>query len=299
MTSTLFKQQDERTPDMQYHELLQRIMDDGTVVKTQMDEEAKMVFGHQMRFPLSNGFPIITERDISGKFLDQALGELFCFLNGGHTQADLEKFGCRWWKPWVSKEKTAKRGLEEGDLGPGSYGAAWRTFPTSEGKPFDQITHVVEQIKEKPHLRTHLVIPWVPQYIGRGKGKVQKVTVVPCHGFLHVIVANGEMSLHHYQRSADVPVGLVFNMVQYAALLMMLAQVTGNKPKELVYTISDAHVYDRQYDDVATLLSREPRIFPSIEMDPSVKDIFAFRQEHFKIGDEYDPHPPMVIGTPV
>lgn len=293
-----YKPAQDRTPDQQYKDLLRRIMEEGRVVETQMDEQAKMVFGHQMRFPLENGFPLVTERDLSGKFMEQGLGELIAFLHGARTQSELEEFGVRWWKPWVSKEKTAKRGLAEGDLGPGSYGPAWRAFPTSEGQPFDQITHMLEQIKEKPHLRTHLAIPWIPQYIGRGKGKTQKVVVVPCHGFVHVEVWNGEMSLHHYQRSADVPVGLVFNMLQYAALLMMLAQVTGNTPKELVYTISDAHIYDRQYEVVEDLLKRETRVFPTMTMDPNITDLFQFRPEHFQLSD-YDPHEAMVIGTPV
>lgn len=288
----------ERTPDLQYRQLLEKIRTEGRRVKSQQGEDAFMLFGHQMRFPLDNGFPLVTERDLSGRFMEGALGEHFAFLAGARTQEELEKFGCKWWKPWVTPEKTAKRGLEPGDLGPGSYGPAWRHFPTSEGAPFDQITHLVEQIKEFPHLRTHLVIPWIPQYLGRGKGKQQKVVVVPCHGFMHVHVADGELSVHHYQRSADVPVGLVFNFIQYAAFTMMLAQVTGNKPKELVYTISDAHMYEGQIPQVDELLSREPRVFPTMTIDPSVDSLFDFRPEHFTLSD-YNPHPGMVIGTPI
>ena len=188
--------------------------------------------------------------------------------------------------------------METGDLGPGSYGAAWRSFPTAEGEPFDQISHVIEQIKEKPHLRTHIVTPFIPQYIGRGKGKQQKVVVVPCHGFLHFNINGDEMSLHHFQRSADAPVGLVFNFVHYAALLIMMAQVTGYKPKELVYTTSDTHIFNNQFEAVSELLSRDPKPFPIMKVNPSIKNIFDFRSEHFSI-EEYDAHPKMVIRTPV
>lgn len=288
----------DRTVDTQYHDLLLRLKTEGRRVPSQQEEDALMVLGHQMRFSLDNGFPMITERDLSGPFLEQALGEHFAFLAGAHTQEELEKFGCRWWKRWVTPEKCAKRGLEPGDLGPGSYGPAWRAFPTAEGKPFDQITHLVEQITELPHLRTHLVVPWIPQYLGRGEGKQQKVVVVPCHGFMHVIVNNGELSVHHFQRSADVPVGLVFNMVQYALFTMMLAQVTGYKAKELVYTLSDAHMFMQQAEAVDEMLARDPRKFPTVKLDPSIKNIFDFRQEHVVIED-YDPHPAMRIGTPV
>lgn len=295
---TKMKPVSKRTPDLQYRQLLERIKNEGQRVKTQQEEDAYMVFGHQMRFPLENGFPMITERDLSGPFMEQAIGEHFAFLHGARTQAELEKFGCRWWKRWVTAEKCNKRGLEEGDLGPGSYGPAWRYFPTAEGKPFDQITHVIEQIKELPHLRTHIINPWIPQYIGRGEGKQQKVVVVPCHGFLHININGDELSVHHFQRSADVPVGLVFNMVQYALFTMMVAQVTGYKAKELVYTISDAHMFMQQEEAVAEMLSREPRVFPTVKLDPTITNIYDFRPEHVKVTD-YNPHPAMRIGTPV
>ena len=286
-------------PDMrQYRTLLQRILAEGEHVLPQQGVAARMVLGHQMRFDLTQGFPLVTERDLSGRFLLGALGELCCFLNGGQTQQELEAYGCSWWKRWVTAEKCTKRGLPPGDLGPGSYGAVWRRFPTAEGQPFDQITNIIEQIREFPNLRTHFVTNWAPQYTIRGTGKSQKVVVAPCHGQLHILIINGRLSLHHIQRSADAPVGLVFNLVQYAALAMMLGQVTGYPAHELVYTISDAHIYERQIPAVETLLRREPRPFPTVSLDPSIKDIFAFRPEHFTVSD-YNPHEEMTIWTPV
>lgn len=290
----------ERVPDFQYRALLDKITHIGRHVMPQQDEGATGIVGHIMRFDFANGFPLITERDLSGRYIEQGFGELFGFLNGAHMQTQLESFGCRFWKRWVTPEKCAKRGLEAGDLGPGSYGAAWRDFPMADGGSFDQITNLVEQMKELPRLRTHFVTPWIPQYIFRGAGKQQKVVVVPCHGWFHVLLypETGELVLHHFQRSADAPVGLAFNIANYALLAMMLAQVTGYTAKELVYTISDVHIYDNQKPYVEELISRDVRKFPTVTLDPSVTDLFAFRQKHVTITD-YHPHGAMNIPTPV
>jgi len=303
---------DERTPDNQYRDLLSLILRKGEQVSPRQEEDALMVFGHQMRFALANGFPIITERDLvsapdgkSSQFT-LALAELVAFLHGARTQEELKSFGVGYWSRWVTPEKCAKRGLPAGDLGPGSYGPAWRSFPTESGRPFDQITHLIEQIKELPNLRTHFVSPWIPHYLGRGKGKEQKVVVVPCHGWFHAYVnpERKELSLHHFQRSADVPVGLVFNFIQYAALTLMLAQVTGYRAKELVYTISDAHIYRKQMADVLEMVAASndhPGRFPSVIInDPKIHDIFDFRPEHFRVDGDYHPKlPRRVIWTPV
>lgn len=296
-----------RTPDDQYRKLLSIILKEGEKVYCQQEEDALRIIGYQMHFHFSNGFPIITERDLVSAAegrpsqFQMAIGELCAFLNGARTLEEMKKFGCGWWKSWVTAEKCAKRGLEPGDLGPGSYGPAWRSFPTAEGKPFDQITHVIEQIKELPHLRTHIVTPWIPQYIGRGKGKQQQVVVVPCHGWFHILINtySGELSLHHFQRSADVPVGLVFNLIQYAALTMMIAQITGYEPKQFVYSTSDTHIFLSQIEDVKKLLETEPQPFPTVTMDSSVKDIFAFRPEHFTVTDYYPQLSRRTIWTPV
>jgi thymidylate synthase len=247
---------------------------------------------------MANGFPIINERNMAPKESEhlpvtvwkQAIAEICAFINGVRTQKGLEEFGCTWWKSWVTPEKCAKRGLETGDLGPGSYGAAFHDFPTSEGATFNQVKHIVEQIKEEPQLRTHFISPWIPQYMGRGKGKQQKVVVCPCHGWIHLRVINGKLTLHMFQRSADVPVGVPSNMVEYGALLLMIAQVTGLEPYEYVHSFSDAHIYVDQIPAVETMLSRQPKPFATMTINETVKNIFDFRKEHFALSD-YNPHP--------
>jgi thymidylate synthase len=291
----------ERTPDHQYHDLLQKIMDEGVEVTPIQGEKSKMILGHQMRFLFANGFPMITERDLSGKFMTGALAEHVAFLHGARTQEELTAWGCAWWKKWVTKERCDIFGLPEGDLGPGSYGPAWTAFPTAEGAPFNQIEHVVKQIKERPNLRTHIISPWIPQYTIQHSGiPPRKVVVAPCHGYLHILVypETKEISVHHFQRSGDIPVGVVFNMIQYAGFTMMLGQILGYTPKELVYTISDAHIYESQYEKVKELLARDPMPFPTMTLDSSITDIFDFRPEHFTVS-EYTAHPPMMIPTPV
>lgn len=301
---TEYKPFEQRKPDMQYQQLLRRIKKEGELVDTQQEHPAKRLVGLQMRFRLDNGFPLITERDLtagkkSGFY--QALGELFAFLHGERTQEGLGKFGCSWWKDWVIPEKCAKRGLAAGDLGEGSYGSAWTAFPTAEGKPFNQITHLIEQINELPHLRTHFVSPWIPQYIGRGKGKRQRVVVAPCHGWIHVLVNTHtqELTLHHFQRSADAPVGLAFNLIGYAALTLMVSQITGYKAKELVFTLSDAHIYLEQMKDVDDMLAAEPQCLPTVNLDPTVKNLLDFRQEHFTITDYHPQLSRRRIWTPI
>lgn len=295
-----------RTPDTQYRKLLKRIQTEGEIVDTQQEHPAKMIVGHQMRFDLANGFPIITERDLvspgktAGPQYISALAELVAFINGARTVDQMKKFGCGWWSKWATPEKCAKRGLKAGDLGPGSYGAAFHNFPMPDGKTFNQFESLVEEIRELPHLRTHFVSPWIPFYIPRRKGQQQKVVVAPCHGWVHILInPHREMTLHHFQRSADAPVGLVFNIIQYAALLMMLAQITDCFPKQLVYTTSDTHIYQKQEPDVERLLDTEPGRFPSVMLDPSVKNLFDFRPKHFFVSD-YEPRlERMVIWTPI
>ncbi len=302
-----YKKFSERTPDTQYHELLKLIKHQGERIYSQMEEDSLMILGYLMRFDLSNGFPIITERDLLARSNDRpsqfqmAIGELCAFLNGARTLEEMKKFGCGWWKAWVTEKKCSKRGLETGDLGPGSYGPAWRNFPTNEKKPFDQIKHLIEQISELPQLRTHIVTPWIPQYIGRGKNKQQKVVVVPCHGWFHIVINiyTNTLSLHHFQRSADAPVGLVFNLIQYAALTLMLGQVTGYEPKELVFTTSDTHIYMNQMEDVNAILKTKAQPFPTVSIDPKIRNIFAFRPEHFHVTDYKPQLARRIICTPV
>jgi thymidylate synthase len=296
----MYKPLQDRTPDRQYQDILRKILREGREVKPIHGEKAKMLVGVQLRYDMSNGFPVITERDMSGNFFKGALAEHIAFLNGARTQAELEKFGCKWWSKWVTKEKCAIFGLEEGDLGDGSYGAAWATFPTKEGKPFNQIANVVKQIKERPYLRTHFVSPWIPQYTLQHSELTRKVVVAPCHGWIHILAypETKEITIHHFQRSGDFPVGVPFNLIQYGAFGLMIAQLTGYTFKDIVYTFSDAHIYESQYEKVEELLKREPKKFGTVTLDQNITNIFDFRPEHFTLTD-YEAHPKMLIPTPI
>jgi thymidylate synthase len=282
----------QRVADSQYRELLERILAFGVPVPTRQGPKALTLMQQTMRFELANGFPMITERSVRG-FWRKPIGELCAFINGATTLAELAEFGCDWWGAWATPEKTASRGLPPGSLGPGSYGGAFRSFPTAEGGGFDQFRHLVEQLTELPGDRTHFVSPWIPQYQVRGAGKIPRTTIAPCHGWVHVRVLAGGLHLHMFQRSGDVPVGVPANMIQYAALLLMLEQLTGIPAVAYYHTISDAHVYEDQVDSVTTMLSREPRPLPTVSLTAAgrqVRDIHDFRAEHFELAD-YHPHP--------
>jgi len=286
----------ERTPDKQYRDLLARILESGEEVPTRQGVPALRLVGHLMRFPLDNGFPVITERDLVSKPktrpspFHQAVGEICAFLNGAQTQRELEEFGCFWWSEWVTAEECAKFDLPAGDLGPASYGAAFRRFPTAEGTTFDQVSRLIEQIRASPHIRHHELTPWIPQYLLQSNGRKRRAVVPPCHGWVHVHInpSTGTLILSHRQRSADVPVGLVFNLIHYAALALMIGQITGYTPRELVYYIEDAHIYRNQIQDVQAMLATEPQRFPTVHVDPIVTDVFSFRPDHFAVTD-YQP----------
>ncbi|MEA2006965.1 MAG: thymidylate synthase [Patescibacteria group bacterium] len=297
------KSLEERTPDNQYKNLLKEILDYGIRVdqsgsKIGPDVDAITLVGPKpMRFRLSNGFPMIIERNMDPKMRTlpvtiwrQAIAEICGFINGARTVEKLEEFGVYWWKDWCTEKKCSKRGLETGDLGPGSYGAAFHDFPTAEGPTFNQFEHIVEQIKQQPQLRTHFISPWIPQYTGRGERKTQKVVVCPCHGWLNIRVIDGKLILNMIQRSGDVPIGVPSNMVQYAALTMMLAHATGTEPFEYVHTISDAHIYVDQVDAVEKMLERESRPFPTMKLNTERKTIFDFSKDDFELSD-YNPYP--------
>lgn len=296
----------ERTPDNQYKELLKEILKKGIRTPSQQGVDAlTLIAPKPMRFNLENGFPMITERNMNPATSEnlpvtiwqQVIGEILGFVNGARTVGELEKFGCHWWKMWCTEKKCAKRGLETGDLGPGSYGAAFHDFPTQDGGAFNQFKHIVEQIIEEPQLRTHFVTPWIPQYTGRGKGKQQKVVVCPCHGWLNIRIIEGKLTLHQMQRSGDTPIGVPSNMVQYAALTLALAHVTNTTPYEYVHSISDAHIFVDQIPAVEKMLEREARPFPTMKINIDKKDLFEFRKEDFELSD-YNPHPG-IKGIPV
>lgn len=291
---------EQRTPDSQIRDLMEHILHEGRIVHPIQGGEARMIVGAQCHFRMANGAPVMNMRDISNLF-HGAIAEHIGFLNGAQTLEELVSYGLnpRWWDRWVTKEKCADFGLPEGDLGAASYGAAWARFPTRDGGTFNQISAVIDQMKRAPHLRTHKISNWFPPEI-IGPHGTRKVVVAPCHGDLHFLLdpETKELVVHHVQRSGDLPVGCFFNMIQYTALGMMLAQILGYTFVELVYTFSDVHIYEVQYPLVEELVSRKPLPFGKMELDASISNIFDFRPKHFTLS-EYTAHAKMNIPTPV
>lgn len=293
---------DRRDVSTEYRDMLREIRKSGKRVRTKQGVDALAVAGHQMRFAMEHGAPVITERAIEG-FAQKAIGELCAFINGARTLEELAEFGCDWWGPWASEEKCRSRGLRPGDLGPGSYGHAFHNFTTnldSGDEGFDQFAHLVRKLRDLPDDRTALVSPWIPQANRRERGIKSRNTIAPCHGWVHALVLDDKLHLVHNQRSGDVPIGVPSNMVQYAALGVMLEHLTPYELVEYVHWIQYAHVYVNQVDQVDAMLEREPRRLPTLTLNASgreVTDIHDFRGEHFEI-DDYDPHPAMP-GIPV
>lgn len=293
----------ERTPDEQYKNLIRAILKDGVRSPSPMvDENGKevntidLLGAPVIRFDLlKNGVPFLTEREI--KFWRTPVGELLGFINGAKTQEELEEFGCKWWKMWCTEPKCAKRGLKTGELGPGSYGAAFHDFPTADGGVFNQFAEIIKQMQERPELKTHLITPWIPQYTIRNHDHQQKVVVCPCHGWMHFRILNNRLNLVMFQRSCDVLIGCPSNWVQYSALLLAMAEVMDLEPGEFVHMISDAHLYENQLPWVDEVLARESRPFPTLKITKSHKSIFDYRPEDFELSD-YDPWP-AIKGIPV
>jgi thymidylate synthase len=287
----------ERMPSTAYRDMLCTILEGGTRVQTKQGVDALAMAGVQMRFPMAHGAAVITERSIKG-FARKAIGELCAFINGARTLEQLAEFGCDWWGPWASAEKCESRGLTPGDLGPGSYGHAFRHFSTDfDGDPegFDQFGALVRKLRDLPEDRTAFVSPWIPQANQREAGVKSRNTIAPCHGWVHALVFDGKLHLVHNQRSGDTPIGVPSNMVQYNALGLMLEHLTGYELLEYVHWIQYAHIYVNQLDQVKEMLTREPRALPTLRLNEAglaVSDIHDFRGEHFEIAD-YDPHPPI------
>jgi thymidylate synthase len=287
----------ERTPSTAYRDMLRSILDGGVRVHTKQGVDALALAGVQMRFAMSHGAALITERSIKG-FARKAIGELCAFINGARTLDELAAFGCDWWGPWASEDKCASRSLATGDLGPGSYGHAFRHFSTDyDGDPegFDQFGALVRKLRDLPEDRTAVVSPWIPQANHRETGLKSRNTIAPCHGWVHALVFDGRLHLVHNQRSGDTPIGVPSNMVQYNALGLMLEHLTGYELVEYVHWIQYAHIYVNQLPQVQEMLAREPRALPTLRLNEAgraVEDIHDFRGEHFEIED-YDPHPPI------
>ena len=282
----------ERKIDIQYRNRLSQILNRGELVKeTLQGVGALTCFGtlSPMVFDLSNGVPLITERSME-RIWRKPVGEIIAFINGARTIDEIKSYGCDFWEDY--RNRNPSLGLEPGDLGPGSYGSAFHNFEKPDGGTLNQFEQLIEQIRLYPSLRTHLVTPWKPYYTAFGPNR--KVQVAPCHGWVHFRVINGKLHMRMDQRSADFPTGVPSNMIQYAALLLMVCQVTGYPPGNYVHSFADAHIYENQITVVQKLLEREPRPFPIMRLDPSVKNLFDFRVEHFWI-EEYDPNPGMKI----
>ncbi len=284
----IYKPLTERTPDTQYRDNLKRILDGGILAKeTPQGNGAWTCFGTlpQMIFDPCNGVPMITERKIGYKM---PIAEILAFINGARTIDEIKAWGCPFWDDYVGHGTGI--GLEPNDMGPGSYGPAFAAFERPEGGVVNQFEQLIDQIKNFPNMRTHLVTPWKPYYTARGPNR--KVIVAPCHGWVHVRILQGKLHMIMNQRSADMPIGVPHNMIQYAALHLMLCQVTGYEPGLFIHKLDDAHIYESQVPWAKEIIGRVPRPLPILRIDPDVKDLFTFRPEHFTI-DEYDPHPAM------
>lgn len=269
----------------QYLEMLKHVLENGKEKTDPQGVGNLAICGYQMRFRLDDGFPLITTRDLSGSWKAMVC-ELLWFLSGSTNVKDLHKHDVHFWDIWATPEICESLGLEIGDLGP-IYGKQWRDFDGGGIHNVDQITNVINDIKENPDSRRLVVTSWNPK-------EVNEVFVAPCHCFFKFFHADGELSLHLFQRSADVPIGVPFNIAEYSLLLLMVAQVTGLKPGEFIHTISDAHIYLDQVSGAEKQLVRKPKSLPRVMINSAVENIFDFKFEDFSL-EGYDPHPKIKI----
>jgi len=259
-----------------YHDLMRHVLEHGHKKEDRTGTGTLSVFGYQMRFNLAEGFPLLTTKKVH---LKSIIHELLWFLQGSTNIAYLKQNGVTIWDEWADAE---------GNLGP-VYGYQWRNWPKPDGTHIDQITQVVEAIKKTPDSRRLIVSAW-------NVADVDKMKLPPCHAFFQFYVADGKLSCQLYQRSADIFLGVPFNIASYALLTMMVAQVCGLKLGDFVHTLGDAHIYLNHLDQVKEQLSREPRALPVMRINPQVSDIFGFRFEDFTL-EQYDPYP--AIKAPV
>lgn len=254
----------------QYHDLLERVLKSGTKKSDRTGVGTYSVFGHQMRFDLSEGFPLITTKKLHTRSI---FHELLWFLKGDTNIQYLRDNKVTIWDEWAD---------EKGNLGP-VYGKQWRSWEAADGRKIDQISNVIQQIKTNPDSRRHLVVAFNP-------GEVDKMALPPCHAFFQFYVANGTLSCQLYQRSADVFLGVPFNIASYALLVHMVAQVCNLKPGEFIHTLGDAHLYSNHVEQAQLQLTRESKPLPKLKLNPSVKSIFDFKFEDIEVIG-YDPHP--------
>ena len=254
----------------QYLDLLRHIRENGVMKEDRTGTGTQSVFGYQMRFNLAEGFPLITTKKVH---LKSIIYELLWFIAGDTNVRYLQDHGVTIWDEWAN---------ENGDLGP-VYGHQWRSWPTPDGRAIDQLSQVIEQIKQNPDSRRMLVTAWNP-------AGVDKMALPPCHCLFQFYVADGKLSCQLYQRSADTFLGVPFNIASYALLTMMIAQVCDLQPGEFIHTTGDTHIYRNHFEQVALQLSREPRPLPKMKINPDVKSIFDFKYEDFTL-EGYDPWP--------
>jgi thymidylate synthase len=254
----------------QYHDLMRHVLEHGHAKSDRTGTGTRSVFGWQMRFDLADGFPLLTTKKLH---LKSIIHELLWFLKGDTNVRYLQENGVTIWDEWADAQ---------GDLGP-VYGYQWRNWPTPDGGTMDQIAQVVRSIRTNPDSRRHIVTAWNP-------ADVPKMKLPPCHALFQFYVADGRLSCQLYQRSADIFLGVPFNIASYALLTMMVAQVSDLAPGEFVHTLGDAHLYMNHLEQAREQLARSPRALPTMRLNPAVKDLFGFRYEDFTLAG-YDPHP--------
>ncbi|WP_422126505.1 thymidylate synthase [Thioalkalivibrio sulfidiphilus] len=266
-----------------YLDLMRQLLEHGTVKSDRTGTGTRSLFGHQMRFDLSKGFPLVTTKKLH---LKSIIHELLWFLKGETNIAYLKDNGVRIWDEWAT---------EDGELGP-VYGRQWRAWPTPDGRHIDQISQVVEQIRTRPDSRRLIVSAWnVAELPDEGISPVDnaragRMALAPCHTFFQFYVADGRLSCQLYQRSADVFLGVPFNIASYALLTLMVAQVTDLEPGDFVHTFGDVHLYSNHVEQAKEQLSREPYPLPKMHLNPEVKSLFDFRYEDFTL-EGYQAHP--------
>ncbi len=257
----------------QYHDLLRHVLDNGVHKDDRTGTGTRSVFGYQMRFDLQVGFPLLTTKKVYTRGI---FGELLWFLKGATNVAWLHENNVHIWDDWADPQT--------GELGP-IYGYQWRSWPTPDGSHIDQINQVIEAIRANPDSRRHIVSAW-------NVGQIPQMALPPCHAFFQFYVAQGRLSCQLYQRSADLFVGVPFNIASYATLTHMIAQVCDLEVGDFVHVLGDAHIYDNHLDQVNELLGREPRQLPKLWLNPAVRRIDDFTLADIKVLD-YDPHPPI------
>jgi len=254
----------------QYLDLMERILDHGARKRDRTGTGTLSIFGHQMRFDLGEGFPLVTTKKLHVKSI---VHELLWFLRGETNIRYLNEHGVRIWDEWAD---------DQGDLGP-VYGQQWRSWPASDGETIDQMAGVIAAIRRNPESRRLIVSAWNPAEVG-------KMALPPCHCLFQFYVADGRLSCQMYQRSADVFLGVPFNIASYALLTLMVAQVTELAPGDFIHTFGDAHLYLNHLEQARLQLARSPRPLPTMRLNPAVKDLFGFRYEDFVL-EGYEPHP--------